>query len=80
MSEPEDEKTGAILALLETAEAKCAEMRHHETCPTHGPRALLALAYLAAGREAGMSDAESVANMHWHVSQARRGEPCYRKN
>lgn len=75
MSDPKDEKTDAILTLLETAEAKCAEMRHHETCPTHGPRALLALAYLAAGREAGMSDAESVANMHWHVSMNNRGNP-----
>lgn len=76
----DEERIAAIETLANTARTIRDGLQHMELCPVHGPVALLGAAYIAAGREAGMSDIESLARLKWMASQSARFDPGNRVN
>jgi hypothetical protein len=80
MSDVTDPVHHAGLRLYDAATDMTGELGHTDKCPTHGPTALLAKAYLIACRLDGLTETEAVAKIHWMTAQARRADPNARKN
>ena len=74
MTDDTEERRQAIEELIGKARTTTKDLQHHELCPTHGPAALLGAAYLSAARQAGMTDIECIARLHWTAAVSRQVE------